>query len=99
MKIGHLDPKTAAAPIAGERKSGLPGSPTAPSAGAEPSATVDLSASETLRAQGRGETSFDQAKVDRVAMALRDGSYKVDAGVIADKLIANAAELLGRTSR
>jgi negative regulator of flagellin synthesis FlgM len=97
MKIGHLDPKTAAAPIAGERKQTLPGSPTAP--GAEASATVDLSASATLRAQGRGEASFDQAKVDRVALAIRDGSYKVHAGTIADKLIANAEELLGRTSR
>jgi len=99
MKIGPLDPKTAAAPIAGERKQTLPAAPTAPGAGAEPSATVDLSASATLRAQGRGEASFDQAKVDRVALAIRDGSYKVNAGTIADKLIANAEELLGRTSR
>jgi negative regulator of flagellin synthesis FlgM len=96
MKIGHLDPKTTAAAIAGERKQTLP---TAPGAGAEPSATVDLSASATLRAQGRGETSFDQAKVDRIALAIRDGSYQVNAGAIADKLIANAAELLSRTSR
>lgn len=96
MKIGHLDPKTTAAAIAGERKQTLP---TAPGAGAEPSATVDLSASATLRAQGRGEASFDQAKVDRVALAIRDGSYQVNAGAIADKLIANAAELLSRTSR
>ena len=96
MKIGHLDPKTTAAAIAGERKQTLP---TAPGAGAEPSATVDLSASATLRAQGRGEATFDQAKVDRVALAIRDGSYKVNAGTIADKLIANAEELLGRTSR
>ena len=57
------------------------------------------SASATLRAQGRGEASFDQAKVDRVALAIRDGSYKVNAGTIADKLIANAEELLARTSR
>jgi negative regulator of flagellin synthesis FlgM len=99
MKIGPLDPKTAAVPTAGERKPALPGSPTTPGAGAEPSATVDLSASETVRAQGRGEATFDQAKVDRVAMAMRGGTYKVDAGVIADKLIANAEELLGRTSR
>jgi negative regulator of flagellin synthesis FlgM len=97
MKIGPLDPKTAAAPNAGERKQALPATPTAP--GAEPSASVDLSASAALRAQGRGEASFDQAKVDRVALAIRDGSYKVNAGTIADKLIANAEELLGRTSR
>jgi negative regulator of flagellin synthesis FlgM len=99
MKIGHLDPKTTAAAIAGERKQTLPGVPTTPGAGAAPSATVDLSASATLRAQGRGEASFDQAKVDRIALAIKDGSYKVNAGAIADKLIANAEELLGRTSR
>jgi len=94
MKIGQFDPKTAPVPTT-ERKP----QPAAQVASSEPSATVDLSSSATLRAQGRGEASFDQSKVDRITAAIRDGNYKVDAGAIADKLIANAEELLKRPQR
>jgi negative regulator of flagellin synthesis FlgM len=97
MKIGPLDLKPAAVPVAGERNKTLPGAGTP--AGAEASATVDLSATASLRAQGRGDVAFDQAKVDRMTVAIREGSYKVNAGAIADKLIANAEELLGRGQR
>ena len=99
MKIGPHDLKTLPAAIAGERNKTLPGAGTPPGAAAEASASVDLSASASLRAQGRGEVAFDQAKVDRMTVAIREGTYKVDAGAIADKLIANAEELLGRTRR
>jgi negative regulator of flagellin synthesis FlgM len=98
MKIGPHDLKTPAAAIAGERNKTLPGAGAPPGA-AEASASVDLSASASLRAQGRGEVAFDQAKVDRMTVAIREGTYKVNAGAIADKLIANAEELLGRTRR
>ncbi|HEY6133102.1 MAG TPA: flagellar biosynthesis anti-sigma factor FlgM [Rubrivivax sp.] len=98
MKIGPHDLKTAAVPIAGERNKTLPGASTPPGA-TEASATVDLSASASLRTQGRGEVAFDQAKVDRMTVAIREGTYKVNAGAIADKLIANAEELLVRTQR
>ena len=39
---------------------------------------------------------FDQAKVDRIAQAIRDGNYQINADAIADKLISNAQELLGK---
>jgi negative regulator of flagellin synthesis FlgM len=42
------------------------------------------------------EPTFESGKVERIAAAIRDGSFKVNADVIADKLIANAQELLGR---
>jgi negative regulator of flagellin synthesis FlgM len=42
------------------------------------------------------EAGFDGAKVDRISKAIRAGSYKVNPEAIADKLIANAAELLAR---
>ena len=95
MKIGSLEPKIAPAPAATERKAG----PAAASPGTEASAQVDLSASATMRAQGGNEATFDQAKVERIALEIREGRYQVNAGAIADKLIANAAELLGRSSR
>jgi negative regulator of flagellin synthesis FlgM len=46
-----------------------------------------------------GEGSFNAAKVERIAQAIRDGSFSVNAGAIADQLIANAQELLDRTPR
>jgi negative regulator of flagellin synthesis FlgM len=61
------------------------------------STRVDLSENVSVRASGEG--SFDQAKVDRISQAIREGTFKVDAGAIADKLISNAQELLSRGSR
>jgi negative regulator of flagellin synthesis FlgM len=42
------------------------------------------------------EAGFDGAKVERISQAIRGGSYKVNPEAIADKLIANAQELLVR---
>jgi negative regulator of flagellin synthesis FlgM len=45
------------------------------------------------------DPTFDAAKVERLAQAIRDGKFEVNAEVIADKLITNAQELLARNSR
>jgi negative regulator of flagellin synthesis FlgM len=94
MKIGQFEPKIPQpATPAAERKGTL-----ATDAGAvEPSAKVALSASVALRTGGTGDESFDAAKVERISAAIKDGSFKADAGAIADKLIANAQEVLGRS--
>ncbi len=91
MKIGPLDTKPAVTQPA-ERKSSASGS----SATAEPSAQVALSAAATALSTASADPAFDSSKVDRIAQAIRDGKYKVDAEAIADKLIYNAQELLGR---
>ncbi len=39
----------------------------------------------------------DMAKVNAVKQAIADGTYKVNAGVIADKLLSNAQEMLQRS--
>lgn len=96
MKIGSIDNKLPATPVAGERK---PGATTGPTASAsETSAKVALSPQASALAAA-DDGSFDAAKVERVSQALKDGSFKVDPGAIADKLIANAQELLTRTYR
>lgn len=92
MKIGQFEPKhTPSTTSATERRNG-----SAPASGVtEPSAKVELSAAATSSSD---PSVFDQAKVDRISQAIRDGRFTVDANAIADKLIGNARELLGRTN-
>lgn len=67
--------------------------------GAEASAQVALSSTATtLLSDAQGAAAeFDSAKVERISRAIEQGEFKIDAGAIADKLIANAAELLNKT--
>lgn len=86
--------------------------PNAPKAGAEAAATakstassagVSVSVSTLARALEKPEVSassdIDTAKVDKVKAAIQDGTFKVNAEAIADKLLSNAQELLNRTSK
>ena len=91
MKIGPLDSKPVGTQPA-ERKS----APAPAAKGAEPSAQVAISTAATNIASASADPTFDTKKVERVAQAIRDGDFKVNAEAIADKLIINAAELLGR---
>ena len=95
MKIGPSEPRIVPAPIAGERKV----SATATAQQARSSAEVSLSSMADLKLDPHGEGSFDAAKVERITQAIRDGTFSVNAGAIADQLIANAQELLDRTPR
>ncbi len=96
MKIGPIDSKFAALPVQERRP--------APGAGAaadnvkrEASAQVALSPAAQLLSNVAAESgSFDSAKVERIAQAIREGRFTVNAEAIADKLIVNAEELLGR---
>ena len=95
MKIAPIDTPLTVAPVAGERKAGTPASNTAAAPGS--SATVDISPEASALAAGDG--SFDAAKVDRISQSIKDGTFKPNPEAIADKLIANAQELLARTYR
>jgi negative regulator of flagellin synthesis FlgM len=41
---------------------------------------------------------FDAKKVGAITQAIRDGKFSVNAGVVADKLLASTQELLGKKS-
>ncbi|MDP3225290.1 MAG: flagellar biosynthesis anti-sigma factor FlgM [Rubrivivax sp.] len=90
MKIGPLDNKPPVAPAAPERKAVTSSMP------AEASAQVALSPAASALSGVSSDPTFDTAKVERIAQAIRDGQFKVNAEAIADKLIVNAEELLGR---
>ena len=90
MKIGTFETKPPSTQPA-ERKTAAASS----TKGAEPSAQVALSTAATALSSPASDPTFDTAKVERIAQAIRDGKFKVNADAIADKLIINAQELLG----
>lgn len=81
--------------VGGERK-GAPGAQAASTAAVPPSTQVALSTEASALANAEADPSFDAAKVERMAAAVRNGTYQVNPEKIADKLLANARELLSR---
>ncbi len=99
MKIGQFENKAEVSPALGERKAhGAPGN-AGEAAGVEPSAKVQFSATVSGLTDASADGAFDAAKVERVSTAIRNGTFTVNADAIADKLIANAQELLGTVTR
>ena len=91
----------------GSVRSAAPGpaktTPLQPSIGTtESSAKVELSsaAATIISSQTKSvNAEFNAEKVAEVSKAIDNKTYKVNAEVIADKLIANAQELLGKVSK
>jgi negative regulator of flagellin synthesis FlgM len=101
MKIGHSADKPLPSPAVGTPAASAETAKAAPAhaggaADVDASATVALSstASTLLSTATTGE--FDADKVARIAGQIADGSFKVNPEAIADKLIANAQELLSK---
>jgi len=94
MKIGPIDNKSTLAAHAADRKGAANGAAAASTP--EPSAKVELSAAASVLASGSADGTFDAQKVERLSRAIREGHYQIDAQAIADRLIANASELLTR---
>jgi negative regulator of flagellin synthesis FlgM len=97
MKIGSFESKPVSATQVNERK-GPAGNASVKGVepAAEPSAQVALSPAASLLGKVSDDPAFDAAKVERIAAAIREGKYQINAEAIADKLIVNAEELLGR---
>ena len=55
-----------------------------------------MSSTAALQGQDAADGTFDAQKVQRLAQAIKDGKFEVNPEAIADKLIANAQELLGK---
>lgn len=105
MKIGQpadkpvLTPAGTARTAVGDAAKGSPSTQPAAVEG-EASAKVVLSdaAAALLSATPSAKADFDAEKVERISKSIADGSYKVNHEAVADKLIANAKELLNKYS-
>ena len=100
MKIGHTPDKPAALPAANspapvqdaakaQVSTAIPGT-------ADASAKIALSSEAASLIAGGSNSEFDAEKVARISQAIDDGTFKINAEVIADKLISNAQELLAK---
>lgn len=54
------------------------------------------SAAKALEQTSRNQGDFDAGKVKAVRSAIENGTFKVDAEVVADKMLANTQELIAR---
>ena len=103
MKIGHPADKTHVTPAVGTPTAAADVAKTTPvpkhaptAAPVDASATVALSSTASTLLSGGASSDFDADKVARIGSAITGGSCKVNPEAIADKLIANAQELLGK---
>jgi len=105
MKIGNpasgIHDQAPAAPAGTGRTEPDHAAKAKPDGVVDHSAKVELSSTATsLLSSAKGASSeFDTDKVGRISQAITDGTFQVNAGAIADKLIANAQELLGNVKR
>ncbi|HEX4583972.1 MAG TPA: flagellar biosynthesis anti-sigma factor FlgM [Burkholderiaceae bacterium] len=81
------------------RTTGTAAQPATSAAQPSTSAHVQLSDLSNRLSQLESQfsgSSFDAGKVSEIRSAIADGRYQVNAGAIADKLLASAAQLAGR---
>ena len=106
MKIGNPGDTSAAAALA-QARAATPDAGKAATSGTaaagetEAGTQVALSSTAATLRSGSADAAgdFDAAKVARISQAIADGSFKINPEAIADKLIANAQELLSKASR
>lgn len=71
--------------------------PAAPAPGGVPTSGVQVTLSSTTQAlssSSNGNDVFNADKVEAMKQAIANGTFQVNAEAIADKMLANAAEML-----
>lgn len=89
--------QTAAAPRAGTESTGAVEAGQPVTAGGAQNSTVSLSSMSAVRSPS--DSDIDTAKVESIKAALRDGTYTINPGAIADGMLNSARDLLKPASR
>lgn len=104
MKISNPTDKPVAAPTAVGAKRPATGSPVKTETAAKQEATAEASTQVALSKTASMLSSndavsgdFDTEKVARIAQAIADGKFEINPHAIADKLLANAQEVLSKS--
>lgn len=95
MKIGPLNEAALAAassPVKADRAAVRPEDAAGPAGGVP----VTVSAAARSLEVSPAGSGIDEAKVAAVRAAIADGTFTVNAGAIADKMLSNAQEILSR---
>ena len=91
--------KSAEKPSAGPEAAGAAGAAAKPQAAAGVTVTLSPTATQAMSGAGSGGNDvFNADKVEAMKSAIADGSFKVNAEAIADKMLSNAAEMLSSSS-
>jgi negative regulator of flagellin synthesis FlgM len=98
MKIGSVDNNKPITPAGGNPAAAPNGKPAVGGSPPEASTKVALSPAATSLVD-ESNADFDAAKVERIAQAIREGKFKINAEAIADQLITNAKDLLAGPKR
>lgn len=98
MKIGNPADKPASVGPVGPARSQPGEAAKAQEAAAtnDPSAKVELSNTAATLLSSSASSDFDADKVARIAQAISEGKFEINAEKIADRLISNAHEVLGK---
>ena len=98
MKIGTITSTVATTSIDSDRRTVTQDSSTRSVSrsldDSDSSTQVELSPEATMLSTASADPSFDSEKVQRIAQAIRDGKFSINAGAIADKLLSHAQEVL-----
>lgn len=92
--------KAAERPNAGAEAAAAAGAAAKPQAPAGVTVTLSSSTSQAISGTGGNSSDvFNAEKVQAMKAAIADGSFKVNAEAIADKMLSNAAEMLSGSNR
>ena len=93
--LAQAAPAKQQAKAAAQAAGGLAASASSAAAAAGVPVTLS-SAAKALEQTSRNQGDFDAGKVKAVCSAIENGTFKVDAEVVADKMLANTQELIAR---
>ena len=99
MKINGLNQNTPIERASGGKSSGPAAAGSAKGSSSSVSISDLASQLHSIEAELSTSEPFDAGKVEEIKQAMRDGQFKVNPGVVADRLIESMKELLAKPAQ